>query len=68
MVKKYIAEMLRVYENKPEKVLPIYDHMGNLHWPIEMTNDEIKKFVAERDRRKEENKSPPTPPKGGEEN
>ncbi|MDO8505189.1 MAG: hypothetical protein Q7S48_01240 [bacterium] len=48
--------MLRVYKDKSDQLLPIYDTEGNLQWPKQMTYEEVKKFVAERDKDKKENK------------
>jgi len=31
---------------KPERVLPIYDKLGNLLWPVEMSHKKIKAMIA----------------------
>ena len=46
--------MQEEYKNKQELNLPIYDVDGNLYWPKQMTYEEVKKFVAERDKDKKE--------------
>jgi hypothetical protein len=39
---------------KTELYLPIYDKTGNLLWPKQMSYEEVKKFVVERDAKKKE--------------
>ncbi len=43
--------MKSVYKNEPQSMLPIYDYRGNLIWPKRMSYEEVKQFVAERQRR-----------------
>ena len=40
----------------PERAIPVYDIYGNLLWPGKMTNEQVKQFVAERDKKKAEEK------------
>lgn len=47
-------DMKKIYRDKPELTVPIYDIYGNLYWPKQMTYEEVKEFVAERERKKEE--------------
>lgn len=39
---------------KTERLIPIYDTAGNLLWPKQMSYEEVKQFVAERDAKKKE--------------
>ena len=41
--------MLAIDEDDPELILPIYDSKGNLLWPKQMSHEEVKKFVTERE-------------------
>lgn len=41
---------------KETAMIPIYDQKGNLLWPKQMSYEEVKKFVAERDEKKSEGK------------
>lgn len=50
--KEFAKIMCEVDKDKLELLLPIYDIHGNLLWPKEMSYDEVKKMVQE----KEENK------------
>ncbi|MDO8511660.1 MAG: hypothetical protein Q7S57_00130 [bacterium] len=45
-------QMEEVNKTKPEFLVPIYDINGNLLYPKQMSYDEVKKFVAERDAEK----------------
>jgi len=36
--------------------MPIYDTKGDLIWPQQMSHEQVKQFVAERDKNKEQNK------------
>ncbi|MFA6278528.1 MAG: hypothetical protein WCS97_00365 [Candidatus Paceibacterota bacterium] len=45
---------IEAYKDKPELLLPIYNEEGDLRWPKQMSYEEVKKFVAERDKGKEE--------------
>lgn len=50
-----IAEIMGdCYKEKQNMLLPIYDENGNLLWPKQMSYEEVKKFVAERDAKKKE--------------
>lgn len=42
----------RIFNNKKSRVVPVYDRLGNLLWPKKMSYEEVKKFVAERDKNK----------------
>jgi len=56
---KMIEEkILEIYEDKQSLLMPIYDIDGNLLWPKKMSEEEVKKFVAEKDKKKE---NPPQP-------
>lgn len=39
---------------KANRLIPVYDIHGNLWWPQKMSYEEVKKFVAERDKNKKE--------------
>jgi hypothetical protein len=61
--KKYIEKIKEVAEleknifgDKISRYVPIYDIGGNLHWPKEMTYEEVQKFVRERDAKEQEEK------------
>lgn len=45
--------MLELYKGKSEFLIPIYSVEGNLLWPKQMTYEEVKRFVSEKDKRKE---------------
>ena len=51
-VNEVVRAMQETYKNKPEMMVPIYDRGGNLLWPQQMSYEETKKFVAERDETK----------------
>lgn len=44
-----VNSMKMAYHDKPQLFLPIYDAHGNLLWPKQMSYEEVKKLVAERD-------------------
>lgn len=46
-----IANLLKEKKN----FIPIYNKRGDLLWPKKMSYEEVKKFVAKRDKKKEEN-------------
>lgn len=47
-----IAQMMQeIYGGKESLLIPIYDIHGNLWWPKQMSHEEVKKFVAERDKK-----------------
>ena len=48
--------MNEVYQEKKGLLLPIYDIDGNLLWPKQMSYEEVKKFVGERDKNKNKDK------------
>lgn len=51
---KEIAQILcKIDNNHPQRLIPIYDIDGNLWWPRQMTYEEVKQFVAEREKKKE---------------
>ena len=43
--------MLNVYKDRFDMLLPIYDAEGNLLWPQQMSYEEVKKFIEERDKK-----------------
>jgi len=45
-----VTTMLDVFKDRANLLLPIYDLVGNLLWPKQMSYEEVKKFVAERDK------------------
>ena len=51
-VKMIEDKELRVYGDKRERLIPVYDWNGNLLWPKQMSYEEVKKFVAEREAKK----------------
>lgn len=53
-VQKLFQSMIEVDKDRPDWLLPIYDIYGNLWWPKQMTYEEVKEFVAERERKKKE--------------
>jgi hypothetical protein len=57
-LEEWVASLVNLIEekcaNKPENILPIYDTQGNLWWSKQMSYEEVKKFVAERDSGKSE--------------
>jgi len=53
-LQELIALISEINKNKPEQILPIYDVYGNLLWPKQMSHNEVKQFVAERDAKKQE--------------
>ncbi len=54
IAKKLVSLQMQIYKDKPQLLLPIYDTDGNMWWPKQMSYEEIKKFVAERDTEKKE--------------
>lgn len=56
-VKEYIIKMKDCYKNKQKNLLPIYDPEGSLYWPKQMSYEEVKKFVTEREAKKKEKES-----------
>ncbi len=54
----FIKEIEReIYKYKEKLLLPIYDIKGNLLWPKQMSYEEVKKFVAEREAKKTQNEN-----------
>lgn len=51
--------MLRMFEGTPRErfILPVYDVHGNLLWPRQMSYEEVKQFVADRDFKKQQSES-----------
>lgn len=47
-----IQDIKDQYKDKSNFLLPIYTIYGGLVWPKQMTHDQVKKFVAERDKAK----------------
>ena len=45
-------KMTSLFKSQPELSRPIYDINGNLLWPRQMTHEEVRQFVAERDSKK----------------
>jgi len=56
-IKEIVESMKEVNETKPERLIPIYDADGNLLWPEQMSYEEVKKYVAERDIKNNEAKN-----------
>jgi hypothetical protein len=50
-----VKNMTEIYKDKPNYILPIYDVHGNLLWPRQMSYEEVKAFVTERDKKKTKN-------------
>ena len=49
-----ISMQREVYKGRENMMVPIYDSLGNLLWPQRMTHEQVKQFVAERDKKKAE--------------
>ncbi|MCX6763997.1 MAG: hypothetical protein NTZ97_04720, partial [Candidatus Moranbacteria bacterium] len=49
---KVALKMIGINKGKPKNLVPLYDLDGNLLWPKQMSYEEVKKFVAERDKNK----------------
>jgi len=49
---KILKIQKEVFKDKKELMLPIYDEVGELIWPREMTREEVRQFIAERDKDK----------------
>jgi hypothetical protein len=47
-----IRAQMDVYKDKSGLMQPVYDVYGNLLWPKQMSYEEVKKFVAEREAKK----------------
>lgn len=47
---EYAQIMIDVFKKKPNLLIPIYDLHGNLWWPKQMSYEEIKKFVTEKEK------------------
>jgi len=47
-IKILVQQMAEIYQGKEELIMPIYDRMGNLLWPKQMTYEEVKRLEAER--------------------
>lgn len=50
----YITSEIEVNNNKENYLIPIYNTHGDLLWPRQMSYEEVKQFVAERDAKKKE--------------
>src|SRR3989338_6762081 len=56
-ITKDIVKIMAVADEKdPSLLIPIYDDEGNLLWPKQMIYEEVKKFVEDRDKNKEDKK------------
>ncbi len=57
ITKQEVLEMssliLETDKDNPKLLVPIYDDSGNLLWPKQMSYEEVKAFVAERDKNQE---------------
>ena len=53
-IRKASLTMNDVYREQQDKLLPIYDEKGDLLWPKKMSYEEVKKFVEDRDKNKQE--------------
>lgn len=54
LYEKWVAlKMLEICHQTPERALPVYD-LGGLIWPRQMSYEQVKQFVAERDKKKAE--------------
>lgn len=51
-----ITSMKKTYKDKLNLFIPIYSVNGDLLWPKQMSYEEVKKFIAERDAKKETEK------------
>jgi hypothetical protein len=51
-----VQKVLKLMAGNKNVLLPIYDVHGNLLWPKQMNYEEVKKFVTEREKQKEEEK------------
>ncbi len=59
VLREVINELIKNYDERSSKLLlPIYDTNGNLLWPKQMSYQEVKDFVAERDAGDENTRSP----------
>ncbi|MFH0804505.1 MAG: hypothetical protein V1896_02805 [Candidatus Zambryskibacteria bacterium] len=55
---KDVVDMQMVtFGEKTDLLIPVYDADGNMLWPKRMSYEEVKKFVEERDKKKEEEKN-----------
>ncbi|MCX6812551.1 MAG: hypothetical protein NTW79_02940 [Candidatus Berkelbacteria bacterium] len=51
-INEVVITMAEADNERPERLLPVYNLSGDLLWPRQMTNKELKKFVSERDKNK----------------
>ncbi|OGF51819.1 hypothetical protein A2739_01495 [Candidatus Giovannonibacteria bacterium RIFCSPHIGHO2_01_FULL_43_100] len=51
-----IDKIKKNYEETSENLIPAYNESGDLLWPKQMSYEEVKRFVAERDKNKKEEK------------
>ena len=51
MVSQLSKIIMEVNQDKQERLLPIFGRDGNLLWPKQMSYEEVKKFVEERDKK-----------------
>lgn len=47
-LKEVVATMLDINKDHPERIVPIYDEMGNLLWPEKLSRDQINELVLQR--------------------
>lgn len=47
-----VATMIKADKDRLDRLIPIYDDSGNLLWPRQMSYEEVKEFVAEREKKK----------------
>jgi len=45
--KDYISDMVENSKGNPQKIVPVYDLYGNMHWPMYMTREEIKNYIKD---------------------
>jgi len=53
LARKIATGMLEVDKDKPDLLVPIYDTDGNLLWPKQIDYKDMRKFVTERDKKKQ---------------
>lgn len=53
IAQRILEIQLKAYQDKPELLVPIYDTQGNMWWPRKMPYEEVKRYVAEREKEKE---------------
>lgn len=48
---KIISLQKKIFKNKKELIIPIYDGEGNLYWPKNMSHEEVKKLAEEKNKK-----------------